>query len=66
MDTAVETEAFGDGQVTEISLSAISPNPHQPRKSFDPAAISDLALSIETDALIYPTPQIPCGKAPQK
>ena len=30
------------GQQNEVAISAISPNPHQPRKHFDPAALDEL------------------------
>jgi len=40
--------------VTEIPLAQIVPNPYQPRGSFDPEALQELADSIRTLGLIQP------------
>lgn len=42
------------GEVKNIPLAAISPNPHQPRKEFDPAALDDLATSIKSQGVLQP------------
>lgn len=42
------------GEVKNIPLAAISPNPHQPRKEFDPAALEDLASSIKSQGVLQP------------
>jgi ParB family chromosome partitioning protein len=39
---------------TEISTNLIDPNPHQPRKHFDEAAILLLAASIKSSGLVQP------------
>jgi ParB family transcriptional regulator, chromosome partitioning protein len=42
------------GGVQEIELVLIRPNPHQPRKQFDPAALDELAQSIMTQGVLQP------------
>jgi ParB family chromosome partitioning protein len=37
-----------------VALSQISPNPHQPRRSWNDASLSDLASSLKTNGLIQP------------
>ena len=39
---------------TGIRLSAIEPNPRQPRRDFDPAALEELAQSIRENGVITP------------
>ncbi|HYE17772.1 MAG TPA: ParB/RepB/Spo0J family partition protein [Tepidisphaeraceae bacterium] len=39
---------------SEIPVATIAPNPHQPRKQFDEAAIASLATSIKTTGLVQP------------
>ena len=39
---------------TEVDVSEIFPNPHQPRKSFDENAMNDLANSIREHGIISP------------
>jgi ParB family transcriptional regulator, chromosome partitioning protein len=39
---------------TEIPLAQITPNPHQPRRSFDESTLADLAASIKSTGLIQP------------
>ena len=43
----------GDGVVL-IPVGALSPNPDQPRKAFDPAALEELAASIRRHGVIQP------------
>lgn len=38
----------------EIPVSAIEPNPHQPRKAIEPAALAELAESIRSEGLMQP------------
>lgn len=38
----------------EIDVNEIRPNPHQPRRSFDEAALGELAASLKTAGLIQP------------
>jgi ParB family chromosome partitioning protein len=42
------------GSVTQIPVSAITPNPMQPRTVLDPDALADLAASIREHGLIQP------------
>ncbi len=42
------------GGVKNIALAAIIPNPNQPRKEFDPAALDDLAASIKSQGVLQP------------
>jgi ParB family chromosome partitioning protein len=41
-------------KVIEIELSRIVPNPDQPRKTFDPASLRELAQSVEQHGLLQP------------
>jgi len=41
-------------QVTELPLAAITPNPAQPRKTFDEASLAELAASIKANGLLQP------------
>jgi len=47
--TPVEAE-----NLLEISVDEVEPNPNQPRKSFNAAAISELASSLKTSGMIQP------------
>jgi ParB family chromosome partitioning protein len=38
----------------EILVAAIEPNPHQPRKAIEPAALAELAESIRAEGLMQP------------
>lgn len=38
----------------EIAVAAVEPNPHQPRKSIEPAALQELADSIRAEGLLQP------------
>ena len=44
----------GGAEVTSMPLSEIKTNPKQPRKNFDPGALSDLANSIKTQGILQP------------
>ena len=41
-------------KIQEIDLSAIKPNPNQPRKTFDPDALMDLSNSIRSQGVLQP------------
>jgi ParB family chromosome partitioning protein len=45
----------------EIAVSAIEPNPHQPRKEFDPQQLADLIDSIRAEGLLQPIVVRPVG-----
>ena len=38
----------------EVLVAAIEPNPHQPRKAIEPAALAELAESIRAEGLLQP------------
>lgn len=44
----------GGDQMAQVAPSAITPNPHQPRKHFDEAALADLAASIKAHGVVQP------------
>ncbi len=50
----LDNSAEENGGVTMMRLSEIEPNPDQPRRDFDPEALSQLAESIATHGLIQP------------
>ena len=41
-------------RIVEVDLERLTPNPDQPRKTFDEAALRELAASIERHGLIQP------------
>lgn len=51
-------EISQEGQAREVvqplPITDISPNPYQPRRTFDDASLRDLSASIQTDGLIHP------------
>jgi ParB family chromosome partitioning protein len=51
----ITSNLIEDGeQVSDVSVSEIRPNPYQPRKEFDPAAIEELSHSIKEHGIIQP------------
>ena len=50
----LDNTAEDNGGVTMMRLSEIEPNPDQPRRDFDPEALSQIAESIATHGLIQP------------
>lgn len=49
-----DAEPVDEQQVVEIKLSAIRPNPYQPRRAFDQAALNELAASIKESGVFQP------------
>ncbi len=49
-----ERISYADAQIQEIEVGKISPNPYQPRKTFDPVALRELADSIKEHGVIQP------------
>ena len=47
-------QAAASGSLRELSVTAIKPNPFQPRREFDPTALAELAASIEASGLLQP------------
>ncbi len=41
-------------EILEIDIESVSPNPHQPRKSFDEEKLNDLVNSIKNQGIIQP------------
>lgn len=46
---------------SEVAISAIAPNPRQPRRQFDEGALQDLAASIKEHGIIQPLLVRPAG-----
>lgn len=44
----------GDRGALQVEIDAITPNPHQPRDFFDPAALEELAQSIREHGILQP------------
>jgi len=53
-DSNQDTGLSPGEQVVEVALSAISPNPHQPRKAFSREKIRELADSIQEKGFLQP------------
>ena len=49
-----ETEASAAGELRELPVSLIKPNPSQPRTKFDEEALAALAASIEASGVVQP------------
>ena len=47
-------EAARDGELREIAVAEIAPNPFQPRRAFDAAALDDLKRSLAATGLLQP------------
>lgn len=47
-------QAAAQGALRELPVGSIRPNPFQPRREFDPAALDELASSIEASGLLQP------------
>lgn len=45
----------------ELDIARVRPNPHQPRKTFDPAALEDLTQSIRQHGVLQPIVVRPSG-----
>lgn len=57
LDALISTEKVttaGSGSICEISVEQIVPNPNQPRREFDPAALQELADSIREIGIVQP------------
>ncbi len=51
---SIQTESVNTAEVRLIPISKIVPNPHQPRKEFDPQALEDLSASIKVQGVLQP------------
>jgi ParB family chromosome partitioning protein len=54
LEALIPTTEEQAGGMTQVSVSAISPNPMQPRTALDPEALAELAASIGEHGLIQP------------
>jgi len=50
----VREEKTNDEIVVKLPLDKLTPNPNQPRKSFDPETLQELAVSIKENGIIQP------------
>ncbi|NLX82881.1 MAG: ParB/RepB/Spo0J family partition protein [Clostridiales bacterium] len=51
---ALFPQASQEGEVLQVSLNLLDPNPNQPRKDFDEDALNELAASIKQIGLLQP------------
>jgi ParB family chromosome partitioning protein len=49
-----DSEATAAGELRELPVSLIKPNPSQPRTNFEPEALAALAASIEASGVVQP------------
>lgn len=49
-----EVQTGGASAISEIELNLIEPNPEQPRRTFDPEALEELAASIRELGIVQP------------
>lgn len=59
---ALRQQLASQATVQEIDLSAIKPNPAQPRQSFPPGSIQAMAQSMAKDGQLQPVIVMPAGK----
>lgn len=58
---SIRPEAVSSAEVKRLAIAAITPNPHQPRKEFDPEALEDLCNSIKSQGVLQPILVRPLG-----
>ncbi len=54
------------GDLKTVKLSAVVPNPHQPRRTFTESELSDLAASIKENGLLQPLVVRPAPGSPDR
>lgn len=54
VDNAVTRRGAGSSEPQSIAIDQIRPNPNQPRRSFNEAALAELAESIRTKGIVQP------------
>ncbi len=54
LEALIPTTEERESAVTQVSVSAITPNPMQPRTALDPEALEELAASIREHGMIQP------------
>lgn len=58
---SIRVESVNSAEVRMLPIATIVPNPHQPRKEFEPAALADLAASIKSQGVLSPILVRPLG-----
>ena len=53
-------------QVLQLSLTAVAPNPHQPRRAFDEGKMRELAASVKEQGVLQPILVRPATDSPDK
>ncbi|MEM7199898.1 MAG: ParB/RepB/Spo0J family partition protein [Planctomycetota bacterium] len=56
-----KTQATDEG-VLQVEVSSLAPNPHQPRRHFDPEELASLARSIRATGILQPILVRPAGE----
>jgi len=51
---SIRPESVNSAEVKHLPIASIRPNPHQPRKEFDPEALEDLCNSIKSQGVLQP------------
>ena len=51
---SIKPESVNSAEVKHLPIASIRPNPHQPRKEFDPEALEDLCNSIKAQGVLQP------------
>ena len=54
LDALLSATPAREETLIDVAIDQVTPNPQQPRKAFDPAALAELARSIKTSGLIQP------------
>jgi len=54
LDALLSATPARDETLIDVPIGDVTPNPQQPRKSFDPTALTELARSIKSSGLIQP------------
>ncbi|WP_407306059.1 ParB/RepB/Spo0J family partition protein [Desulfosporosinus sp. SB140] len=62
LQALLSDELGGNSMIKEIPISEIEPNPEQPRREFNPQALSELADSIREHGLLQPILVRPTGE----
>jgi len=57
------TETFMPGRLYEMPLADLQPDPNQPRKYIDPAALDELTASIQQQGVVSPIFRVESGIA---
>jgi len=61
---SIKPESVNTAEVKHLPIASITPNPHQPRKEFDPEALEDLCNSIKSQGVLQPVLVRPMANGP--